>query len=160
MDIDVSTNVLVFQTVMVKNLYNCTPQYESEGRGRKTIDASDLWYAVVESQIETGTPYICYKDAATIKSNQKNLGTKSSNLCTEIIEYTSKDEFAVCNLASIGLSKFVDTEKNVFNYEKLYKVVKVITKNLNKIIDINFPLKTEKSNKRHRPCRYRCSRFG
>jgi len=129
-------------------------KYEEEGKGRKTIEAAELWYSIVESQIETGTPYICYKDAANQKSNQKNLGTiKSSNLCTEIIEYSSPTEFAVCNLASIGLSKFVDVEKKQFDYEKLYKVVKVITKNLNKIIDINYyPLpETELSNKRHRP---------
>ena len=129
-------------------------QYEKEGKGRETINAADLWYNIVESQIETGTPYMCYKDAANKKSNQKNLGTiKSSNLCTEIMEYTAPDEFAVCNLASVGLSKYVDTEKGEFDYDKLYKVVKVITKNLNKIIDINYyPLpETEKSNKLHRP---------
>jgi ribonucleoside-diphosphate reductase alpha chain len=131
-------------------------KYEDEGRG-KQIRAKDLWYAIVESQIETGTPYICYKDASNRKSNQQNLGTiKSSNLCTEIIEYSSKDEFAVCNLASIGLSKYVVTEDDkqpYFDYDKLYKVTKVVTKNLNKIIDINFyPVpETERSNKLHRP---------
>jgi ribonucleotide reductase alpha subunit len=129
-------------------------KYESEGKYREQINANDLWYKIVESQIETGTPYICYKDACNNKSNQKNLGTiKSSNLCTEIIEYSSPDEFAVCNLASVGLSKYVNTEKKVFDFDKLYKNVKVITKNLNKIIDINYyPLEeTERSNRRHRP---------
>jgi len=129
-------------------------KYESEGKYKEQINANDLWYKIVESQIETGTPYICYKDACNNKSNQKNLGTiKSSNLCTEIIEYSSPDEFAVCNLASVGLSKYVNTEKKVFDFDKLYKNVKVITKNLNKIIDINYyPLEeTERSNRRHRP---------
>ena len=114
-------------------------KYESEGRARKTIKAQDLWFAILESQIETGTPYILYKDACNRKSNQKNLGTiKSSNLCTEIIEYTAPDEVAVCNLASISLSKFVDEEKKLFDFEKLHEVTKVITRNLNKIIDINY----------------------
>lgn len=129
-------------------------KYESEGKYREQINANDLWYKIVESQIETGTPYICYKDACNNKSNQKNLGTiKSSNLCTEIIEYSSPDEFAVCNLASVGLSKYVNMEKKEFDFDKLYKNVKVITKNLNKIIDINYyPLEeTERSNRRHRP---------
>ena len=129
-------------------------KYETEGKGRQTIEAAELWYSIVESQIETGTPYMCYKDACNKKSNQQNLGTiKSSNLCTEIIEYSSPTEFAVCNLASIGLSKYVDSETKVFDYDKLYKVSKVITKNLNKIIDINYyPLpETELSNKLHRP---------
>ena len=129
-------------------------KYESEGKYKEQINANDLWYKIVESQIETGTPYICYKDACNNKSNQKNLGTiKSSNLCTEIIEYSSPDEFAVCNLASVGLSKYVNTEKKEFDFDKLYKNVKVITKNLNKIIDINYyPLEeTERSNRRHRP---------
>jgi ribonucleoside-diphosphate reductase alpha chain len=129
-------------------------RYESEGKWREQINANELWYKIVESQIETGTPYICYKDACNKKSNQKNLGTiKSSNLCTEIIEYSSPEEFAVCNLASVGLSKFVNIEKKLFDFDKLYKNVKVITKNLNKIIDINYyPLKEcELSNRRHRP---------
>ena len=129
-------------------------KYESEGKYKEQINANDLWYKIVESQIETGTPYICYKDACNNKSNQKNLGTiKSSNLCTEIIEYSSPDEFAVCNLASVGLSKYVNMEKKEFDFDKLYKNVKVITKNLNKIIDINYyPLEeTERSNRRHRP---------
>ena len=129
-------------------------RYESEGKWREQINANELWYKIVESQIETGTPYICYKDACNKKSNQKNLGTiKSSNLCTEIIEYSSPEEFAVCNLASVGLSKYVNIEKKLFDFDKLYKNVKVITKNLNKIIDINYyPLKEcELSNRRHRP---------
>ena len=129
-------------------------RYESEGKWREQINANELWYKIVESQIETGTPYICYKDACNRKSNQKNLGTiKSSNLCTEIIEYSSPEEFAVCNLASVGLSKYVNMEKKLFEFDKLSKNVKVITKNLNKIIDINYyPLiETERSNRRHRP---------
>ena len=128
-------------------------QYEAEGRGIE-VEAREIWYQIIESQIETGTPYICYKDASNRKSNQKNLGTiKSSNLCTEIIEYSSPTEYAVCNLASIGLSKFVNVDKREFDYNMLYKVTKVITKNLNKVIDINYyPIpETEKSNKLHRP---------
>lgn len=129
-------------------------KYEAEGRARKTINAQDLWFSILESQIETGTPYILYKDACNIKSNQKNLGTiKSSNLCTEILEYTSPDEVAVCNLASISLSKFVDADKHVFDFEKLHDITKVITRNLNRIIDINYyPVpEARKSNFRHRP---------
>jgi len=127
-------------------------KYEQEGRARKTIKAQDLWFAILESQIETGTPYILYKDAANRKSNQKNLGTiRSSNLCTEIMEYTSPDEVAVCNLASISLGKFV--EKGKFNHEKLEEITRVVTRNLNKVIDINYyPVKeAENSNMRHRP---------
>jgi ribonucleoside-diphosphate reductase alpha subunit len=126
--------------------------YEKEGRARKSIKAQELWFAILESQIETGTPYILYKDACNEKSNQKNLGTiKSSNLCTEIIEYTSPDEVAVCNLASISLPMFVNDGK--FDFEKLHDVTRVITRNLNKIIDINYyPIKeAENSNFRHRP---------
>lgn len=128
-------------------------QYEKEGRARKTIKAQKLWFAICESQIETGTPYILYKDAANSKSNQQNLGTiKSSNLCTEIIEYTAPDEVAVCNLASIALNKFVTKEGN-YDFKKLYEVTYVITKNLNKIIDNNYyPVpEARKSNLRHRP---------
>ena len=127
-------------------------KYESEGRQRETIKAQDLWKEIITSQIETGTPYMLYKDASNKKSNQKNLGTiKSSNLCTEILEYTSKDEVAVCNLASISLPKFVIDGK--FNHQKLYKITKTITKNLNKIININYyPIKEARtSNMRHRP---------
>ena len=129
-------------------------KYETEGRARKTINAQDLWFAILESQIETGTPYILYKDACNNKSNQKNLGTiKSSNLCTEIIEYTAPDEVAVCNLASISLSKFVAEDKKSFDFEKLHDITKVITRNLNKIIDINYyPIpEAQNSNFRHRP---------
>jgi ribonucleoside-diphosphate reductase alpha chain len=127
-------------------------RYEQEGRGRKTIKAQELWFAIMESQIETGTPYMLYKDAANQKSNQKNLGTiKSSNLCTEIIEYTSADEIAVCNLASIALPRFVSEGK--FDFEKLYEVTYQATMNLNRVIDNNYyPVEEARnSNMRHRP---------
>ncbi len=127
-------------------------KYEAEGKGRKTIKARDLWNTVLESQIETGTPYMLYKDACNEKSNQKNLGTiRSSNLCTEIMEYTSKDEVAVCNLASLALPKFVIDGQ--FDHQKLFDITYVATKNLNKIIDNNYyPVKeAENSNFRHRP---------
>ncbi|HAD11125.1 MAG TPA: ribonucleoside-diphosphate reductase subunit alpha [Saprospirales bacterium] len=127
-------------------------QYEKEGRARKTVKARDLWNAVLESQVESGTPYILYKDAANMKSNQQNLGTiRSSNLCTEIIEYTSKDEVAVCNLASIALPKFISNGK--FDFQKLYEITQVATRNLNKVIDINYyPIpEARNSNMRHRP---------
>ncbi|HMK07170.1 MAG TPA: ribonucleoside-diphosphate reductase subunit alpha [Flavobacterium sp.] len=126
--------------------------YEERGKGRKTIRAHELWEKILESQIETGTPYMLYKDAANRKSNQKNLGTiRSSNLCTEIMEYTSKDEIAVCNLASISLPMFVSDGK--FDHDLLYNVTKRVTRNLNKVIDRNFyPVKeAENSNMRHRP---------
>jgi len=129
-------------------------KYESEGRARKTIKARELWDAVTQSQIETGTPYMLYKDACNIKSNQKNLGTiRSSNLCTEIVEYTAPDEVAVCNLASIALPKFVDMENGSFDHEKLYEVTYHATGNLNRVIDVNYyPVKeAENSNMRHRP---------
>jgi ribonucleoside-diphosphate reductase alpha chain len=132
-----------------KTLYE---KYEQEGRGRKQIDAQKLWFKVLDSQIETGTPYLVYKDAANRKSNQKNLGTiKSSNLCSEIIEYSSEDETAVCNLASIALPSYV--ENKTFNYEKLRQVVKVAIRNLNRVIDINYypTPETKTSNMRHRP---------
>ena len=128
-------------------------QYEKNNKGRKTIKARDLWFRIMDSQMETGTPYILYKDAANSKSNQKNLGTiKSSNLCTEIIEYSDDKETAVCNLASIGLSKFIKQDKS-FDYDKLHEVTKVVTDNLNRVIDINFypTEKTKRSNLRHRP---------
>jgi ribonucleoside-diphosphate reductase alpha chain len=127
-------------------------KYESEGKGRKTIKAQDLWFKICESQIETGTPYMLYKDAANSKSNQKNLGTiKSSNLCTEIMEYTSDDEVAVCNLASIALPKFVAEGK--FDHEKLFEVAYKVTKNLDSVIDQNYyPIpEARNSNMRHRP---------
>lgn len=126
--------------------------YETRGKGRKTIKARELWEKILESQIETGTPYMLYKDAANRKSNQKNLGTiRSSNLCTEIMEFTSKDEIAVCNLASISLPMFVENGK--FDHELLYTVTKRVTRNLNKVIDRNYyPVKeAENSNMRHRP---------
>ena len=137
-------------------------KYESEGRGEKTIKAQELWYNILDSQIETGTPYILYKDACNFKSNQKNLGTiRSSNLCCEIVEYTSPDEIAVCNLASIALPKFVEQEKDpetqvikpTYNFKKLEEIVKIVTRNLNRIIDINYyPVKeAENSNRLHRP---------
>ena len=128
-------------------------KYETEGKGRKTIKAQDLWFKILESQIETGTPYMLYKDAANSKSNQQNLGTiKSSNLCTEIIEYTAPDEIAVCNLASLALPKYV-TEEGTFDHDKLFEVTYQATLNLNKIIDENFyPVEEARnSNMRHRP---------
>lgn len=128
-------------------------KYETEGKGRKTIKAQDLWFKILESQIETGTPYMLYKDAANGKSNQQNLGTiKSSNLCTEIIEYTSPDEIAVCNLASIALPKFV-TEEGTFDHDKLFEVSYQAAVNLNKVIDENYyPVEEARnSNIRHRP---------
>ena len=128
-------------------------KYEKEGKFRRQVKAQDLWFEILESQIETGTPYILYKDSANRKSNQKNLGTiKSSNLCTEIIEYTSADEVAVCNLASIALPKFV-TEDGRFDHQKLYEITKVATRNLNKVIDVNYypVIEARNSNMRHRP---------
>jgi ribonucleoside-diphosphate reductase alpha chain len=128
-------------------------QYEKEGKGRKTIKAQDLWFKILESQIETGTPYMLYKDAANAKSNQQNLGTiKSSNLCTEIIEYTAPDEIAVCNLASLALPKYVNEDKS-FDHNKLFEVTYQATVNLNRIIDENYyPVEdARRSNMRHRP---------
>lgn len=128
-------------------------QYEQEGRARATVPASKVWMAILKSQTETGTPYMLYKDACNKKSNQKNLGViKSSNLCTEIIEYTDKDETAVCNLASLALPKFVE-KSGEFNYQSLHKAVRILTRNLNKVIDRNFyPTESaQKSNMRHRP---------
>ncbi len=127
-------------------------RFEAEGKGRRTIKARELWEKILESQIETGTPYMLYKDAANRKSNQQNLGTiRSSNLCTEILEYTSPDEVAVCNLASIALPMFVKNGK--FDHKELYKITKRVTKNLNRVIDRNYyPVKeAENSNMRHRP---------
>ncbi|GMH92077.1 hypothetical protein TrST_g11934 [Triparma strigata] len=140
--------------------------YEKAGKGRKTIKAQQLWFAILDSQVETGTPYMLYKDSANLKSNQQNLGTiKSSNLCTEIIEYTAPDEVAVCNLASINLGRMVvggphDSEEGadrdaapMFDYQKLYEVTKIVAKNLNRVIDINYyPIEEARnSNMRHRP---------
>ena len=126
--------------------------YEKEGKGRKTIRARELWEKILESQIETGTPYMLYKDAANRKSNQKNLGTiRSSNLCTEIMEYTSPDEVAVCNLASIALPMFI--KDGAFDHDELFRVTKRVTKNLNRVIDRNYypVIEAENSNMRHRP---------
>ena len=128
-------------------------KYEAEGKGRKTIKAQDLWFKILESQVETGTPYMLYKDAANGKSNQQNLGTiRSSNLCTEIIEYTSPDEVAVCNLASIAVPKFVK-EDRTFDHDKLFEVTYRVTRNLNSVIDRNYyPIpEARNSNMRHRP---------
>jgi ribonucleotide reductase alpha subunit len=138
-----------------KTLYE---KYEREGKGRKTIKAQQLWFAILGSQVETGTPYMLYKDHCNNKSNQQNLGTiKCSNLCTEIVEYTAPDEIAVCNLASISLSKFVipadiGGEGN-FDFDKLKEIAKVATRNLNRVIDRNFyPVEeARRSNMRHRP---------
>ncbi len=134
-------------------------KYEGEGRGRKTIKAQQLWFAILDSQVETGTPYMLYKDHCNSKSNQQNLGTiRCSNLCTEIVEYTAPDEIAVCNLASISLSKFVTTADNFggtghFDLDNLRYIAKVVTKNLNRVIDRNFyPVEeARRSNMRHRP---------
>ncbi len=137
-----------------KNFEKLYKKYEKAGKGRKTIKARELWEKIVEAQVETGTPYILYKDACNEKSNQKNLGTiRSSNLCTEIIEYTAPDEVAVCNLASIALPMFIDEETNTLDHQKLYNITRVITKNLNKVIDRNYyPVAEAKnSNMRHRP---------
>jgi ribonucleoside-diphosphate reductase alpha chain len=132
-----------------KTLYE---RYEKEGRARKVVKAQKLWFQTLDSQMETGTPYLLYKDAANRKSNQQNLGTiKSSNLCTEIIEYSNKEETAVCNLASLALPSFV--ADGVFDYAKLRQVTRVAIRNLNRVIDINFypTPETERSNMRHRP---------
>ena len=129
-------------------------QYEVSGKARKEINARDLWFKILDAQMETGTPYLLYKDAANSKSNQKNLGTiKSSNLCCEIVEYSDDKETAVCNLASIALPTFINQETKTFDYDKLHEVTKVVTNNLNKVIDINFypTEKTRRSNMRHRP---------
>ncbi len=129
-------------------------KYEREGRARKSVPAQELWFAILTSQVETGTPYILYKDACNRKSNQQNLGTiRSSNLCTEIIEYTSPEEIAVCNLASINLSVFVDESTKTYDFAKLHEISKVVTKNLNKVIDVNYyPVpEARRSNMRHRP---------
>ncbi|RSK49631.1 ribonucleoside-diphosphate reductase subunit alpha [Hymenobacter rigui] len=132
-------------------------KYEREGRGRKTIKAQELWFAILESQTETGTPYMLFKDAANSKSNQKNLGTiKSSNLCTEIMEYTDENEIAVCNLASLALPRYVRPDEAgnlIFDHKKLYEVTYHATMNLNKVIDINYypVIEAERSNRRHRP---------
>ena len=129
-------------------------KYEADGRARKVVNARDLWFKILDAQMETGTPYLLFKDAVNKKSNQNNLGTiKSSNLCTEVTQYSDDKETAVCNLASIGLPTFVNVETKQFNYDKLHEVTKVVTNNLNRVIDINFypTEKTRLSNMRHRP---------
>merc|ERR1719270_1621022 len=129
-------------------------RFESEQKGRKTVKAQQLWFRILESQMETGTPYMLYKDHANRKSNQQNLGTiHCSNLCTEIMEYTSADEIAVCNLASIALPSFVQTDGNDYDFEGLYNVTKVATRNLNRVIDRNYyPVQeARRSNMAHRP---------
>jgi ribonucleotide reductase alpha subunit len=129
-------------------------KYEASGKARKTVNARDLWFKILDAQMETGTPYLLFKDAANKKSNQQNLGTiKSSNLCTEILEYSDDKETAVCNLASIALPTFVDEKTKMFDYDKLHQVTKVVTNNLNKVIDVNFypTEKTQRSNMLHRP---------
>jgi len=137
-----------------KELYT---KYESDGKGRRSVKARELWFQVLDSQMETGTPYLCYKDAANKKSNQQNVGViKSSNLCSEIIEYSDANESAVCNLASLALPAFVNTTNPnapFIDYEKLHEVAKVVTYNLNKVIDVNYypTEKTRRSNMRHRP---------
>ncbi|VDP14738.1 unnamed protein product [Soboliphyme baturini] len=149
----------IFVAVWVPDLFMRRIQddgdwYEREGRYRRKIRAQQLWYAIVEAQIETGNPFIVYKDACNRKSNQQNLGTiKSSNLCTEIIEYSSPDETAVCNLASIALNRFVQLPETTFDFNRLHEITKVVTRNLNKVIDVNYyPVpEAEKSNRRHRP---------
>lgn len=128
-------------------------KYEADGKGRNTVNARDLWFQILDAQMETGTPYILFKDACNKKSNQKNVGTiKSSNLCTEIVEYSDENETAVCNLASIALPAFVSAD-GVMNYEELHKVSKIVTNNLNRVIDVNYypTPKTQRSNFRHRP---------
>ena len=137
-----------------KELYE---KYESSGRGRITMSARKLWFQILDAQMETGTPYLCYKDAANNKSNQKNIGViKSSNLCTEIMEVSNKEETAVCNLASIALPAFIekdDSGKPFYNFEHLHKISKIVTFNLNKVIDVNYypTSKTKVSNNKHRP---------
>ncbi len=129
-------------------------RYEAEGRGKKTVEAQKLWFQILDTQIETGTPYLLYKDAANAKSNQKNLGTiKSSNLCSEVVQYTSETETSVCNLASMALPSYVDLKTKTFNYESFRSAVAVAIRNLNRVIDINYyPIpETHTSNMRHRP---------
>lgn len=136
-----------------KNFEDLYVKYENEGRYIRQIDARNLWNAIIESQVETGVPYMLYKDACNRKSNQQNLGTiKCSNLCTEIVEYTSADEIAVCNLASIALNKYVKQDRT-YDFKKLKEVAKIVTKNLNKIIDVNYypVVEARRSNMRHRP---------
>lgn len=148
---DVSPGLSDAYGVTFERIYTA---YVKDGRFTKKMKARDLWFKILDAQMETGTPYLLYKDAANLKSNQQNLGTiKSSNLCTEIIEYSDKDQSAVCNLASIGLPMFVNAETKTFDYKKLHDIAKIVTANLNKVIDINYypTEKTERSNLLHRP---------
>lgn len=129
-------------------------RYEREGRGRRSVPAQQLWFSILQAQIETGTPYMLYKDACNRKSNQQNLGIiRSSNLCCEVVQYTSPEEVAVCNLASVALSRFVNVEEQKFEFDRLKQIVKVVTRNLNRVIDRNFyPVpEARRSNLRHRP---------
>jgi ribonucleotide reductase alpha subunit len=142
------------QNVVGQDFVSLYETYEENGKARKTVNARDLWFQILDAQMETGTPYLLYKDAANLKSNQKNIGTiMSSNLCAEIVEYSDDKETSVCNLASIALPTFVNEKTHKFDYEKLHQVAKVVTTNLNKIIDINFypTEKAKRSNLRHRP---------
>ena len=142
----------MFEAVLVFQANSCS--YEKEKRGRETVRAQKLWYAILEAQTETGNPYMLYKDACNRKSNQKNLGTiRSSNLCTEIVEYTAPDETAVCNLASLALPSFVDFHSSRYDFAKLHEVTQIVTRNLNKIIEVNhYPVEeARRSNFRHRP---------
>ncbi|CAD7926536.1 unnamed protein product [Amoebophrya sp. A120] len=146
--------VLTLQDAYGEEFEELYEKLEKEGKGRKTVKAQSLWFKVLESQMETGTPYMCYKDAANKKSNQKNVGTiRCSNLCTEIMEFTSPDEVAVCNLASIALPRFVDDKTKQFDFDLLYDITKVITRNLNRVIDRNYyPVEqARRSNMKHRP---------
>jgi len=129
-------------------------RYEKEGRYKKQIKATEVWLAILRSQVETGTPYMLYKDHCNRKSNHQHIGTvKCSNLCTEVIEYSSPDEVAVCNLASIAVNMFVNVSNKTFDFDKLKTVAKIVTRNLDKVIDVNFyPIpETKRSNQRHRP---------
>jgi ribonucleoside-diphosphate reductase subunit M1 len=148
-----------FSRSKLAKVNSCLPllidvRYEKEGRGRETIRAQKLWYAILQAQTETGTPYMLYKDACNRKSNQKNLGTiRSSNLCTEIIEYSGPDEVAVCNLASLALPSFVNLATGEYDFKKLHDITQIVIRNLNKIIDVNhYPvIEARNSNMRHRP---------
>ena len=145
---------LVCRMYMVNHLKKCITCLKTKTLYNKRVKARELWYMILDAQMETGTPYLLYKDACNSKSNQKNVGViKSSNLCTEIVEFSDNQETAVCNLASIALPAFVDKETKKFNYEKLHEVTKVVARNLNNIIDFNFypTEKTHRSNNRHRP---------
>merc|ERR1719171_1223151 len=149
-DVDTGKGLMDLWGEEFERLYT---RLEEEGKGRKTINAQQLWFRILEAQMETGTPYMLYKDHANSKSNQQNLGTiHNSNLCTEIIEYTSVDEVAVCNLASIALPSFVNMELRSYDFQRLYEVTKVATRNLNKVIDRNYyPVEEARnSNFKHR----------